>query len=98
MAGLGRASSAQIMKRLLCVIFLLAMVAAAPRYGDHQNLLYWLDEKGERHEVKSSEDWLKRREDILKQVQLGMGGMPKGKKGLLEMKGEEEAAVGGLWG
>src|SRR5438046_9394069 len=84
------------MKRLLWVILLLAMAGAAPRYGDHQNLMYWLDEKGERHEVKSAEDWLKRREDILKEVQLVMGEIPKREKGPLEMKVEEEAVVGEL--
>src|SRR5256884_3528881 len=92
----GRTDSGQIMKRLLCVILLLAMAGAAPRYGDHEYLMYWLDEKGERHEVRTTQDWLKRREDVLKAVQLVMGEMPKREKAPLEMKVEEETPLGEL--
>src|SRR6266850_4298890 len=88
------------MKRLareMCiVIWMLAMVGGAPRYGDHQDLMYWIDEKGERHEVRSKEDWLKRRGDILEALKLVMGEMPKREKMPLEMKEEEVVAVGAL--
>jgi hypothetical protein len=84
------------MNRLPCVIFLLAIIGAAPRNVDHQDLTYWLDEKGDRHEVRSPEDWLKRRESILKSVQLVMGETPNGQKVPLEMRVQEEAAVGEL--
>ncbi|HEV8608412.1 MAG TPA: alpha/beta fold hydrolase [Tepidisphaeraceae bacterium] len=89
------------MKRLawaLCIIVgMLSLGAAAPLYSDHQDLLYYLDEAGQRHEVRSKEDWLKRREHILAAVQVVMGEVPaKDKTPLLDMKQEEEAAVGEL--
>jgi len=53
------------MKRYLGVILMLAILGAAPRYVDHQNLMYWIDEKGERQEVKTFEDWGWRRAAVL---------------------------------
>src|SRR6185503_13560568 len=47
-------------------------------------------------EVKTKEDWEKRREQVLENVKLVMGQMPKREKVPLEMKQEEEAAVGEL--
>ena len=78
------------------VVVMLATAGTAPRYSDHQDLMYWLDENGTRHEVRTKEEWLKRREHILEAVQLVMGEMPKQEKVLLEMKQEEETAVGEL--
>jgi dienelactone hydrolase len=75
---------------------MLAMAGAAPRYEDHQDLMVWLDEKGERHEVKTREDWQKRREQVLEAVQLVMGPLPKRQNVPLEMKQEQEAMVGDL--
>ena len=47
-------------------------------------------------DVKTKEEWAKRRQEVLENVQLVMGQMPKGEKAPLEMKLEEEAAVGEL--
>jgi len=44
---------------------ILGIVGAAPRYSDHQDLMYWIDEKGERQEVKTFEDWGWRRAAVL---------------------------------
>ena len=35
--------------------------ASAPGYGEHDDLLYYLDGAGERRPVRTEEDWLKRR-------------------------------------
>src|SRR5436190_14077186 len=78
------------------VTLMVGMGGAAPRYGDHQDLMYWIDETGERHEVKNVQDWQKRREHVLENVKLVMGKMPAGEKTPLEMKVVEEAAVGEL--
>ena len=84
------------MRGIALVSLMLAVGGAAPRYLDHQDLMHWIDEKGERHEVKNAQDWQKRREHVLENVKLVMGIMPAGEKTPLEMKVEEEAAVGEL--
>src|SRR4051812_40165371 len=66
----------RLMWGICVVIGMLAMGGAAPRYIDHQDLMYWLDEKGKWHAVKTKEDWVKRREHIRSAVQLVMGEMP----------------------
>ena len=78
------------------VFAMLTLGGAAPRYSDHQDLMYWIDEKGERHVVKTIEDWGKRRTDILAAVKMVMGEMPRREKVPLEVRQEEEVRVGEL--
>ncbi len=47
-----------------------------PRYRDKLDLLYYLDAEGRRHPVKTPQDWEKRREHILANMQLVMGKLP----------------------
>src|SRR6266581_7359949 len=89
------------MKRLgnCLVIFLLAMGGAAPRYSDHQNLMYWIDEKGERREIKTIEEWGRRSEDVIEAVERVMGpsrSYEERDKLRLDVKQEEEVRVGDL--
>jgi dienelactone hydrolase len=73
-----------------------APTAPAPQYSDHQDLLYFLNQAGRRQPVQTTEDWLKRRGQILAAMQVVMGDLPQGEKVPLEMKQEEEVAVGEL--
>jgi len=45
-------------------------------YEEHQDLTYYLDREGRRHEIRSAADWEKRREHILANMQLVMGRLP----------------------
>lgn len=62
------------------VIFLLAGEAAkqnpAPFYPDKMKLLVWRDATGTEHPVTSPQDWQRRREHILANMQLVMGPLP----------------------
>jgi dienelactone hydrolase len=82
------------------VVLILAVVGAAPRYSDHQDLRYWLDEKGERHEVKTSDEWdALRRQHVIESVELVMGpcrSYEKRDELRLDVKQEEEVRVGDL--
>ena len=47
-----------------------------PRYADHQNLLYYLDAVGNRHPVRTKQDWAIRKRHILENMQIVMGRLP----------------------
>jgi pimeloyl-ACP methyl ester carboxylesterase len=49
---------------------------AAPRYSEHQDLTYYLDGKGARHQIKTLADWEVRRRHVLANMQLVMGPLP----------------------
>jgi predicted peptidase len=54
-----------------------AGTAEVPFYSDKQNLLYYLDGSGARHEVRDKADWEKRRHDILASMEIVMGPLPR---------------------
>jgi acetyl esterase/lipase len=84
------------MKRLALVVVLLAVAAAVPAaeppfYPDKAKLLVWRDAEGQEHPITKAEDWPKRREHILANMQLVMGPLPgKEKKVPLDVKVVEE--------
>jgi dienelactone hydrolase len=47
-----------------------------PFYQDKMNLLVWLDAQGQAHPVTSPEDWQRRRQHILQNMQRVMGPLP----------------------
>lgn len=49
---------------------------AAPFYPDKMKLLVWRDEQGAEHPVTNPQDWQRRREHILANMQLVMGPLP----------------------
>src|SRR5437016_5392808 len=53
-----------------------APVPSVPNYLDHHSLLVYADVHGQMHPVKSLDDWGKRREDILKEMEEVMGVLP----------------------
>ena len=53
-----------------------AGVTTPPFYADKQDLLYYLDGRGQRHEVRSKSDWNKRRRHILANMEQVMGPLP----------------------
>jgi len=54
-----------------------ALLTIAPReYPDHSDLTVWQDESGDLHPIKTAEDWLHRRADILRSMQQVMGRLP----------------------
>jgi hypothetical protein len=65
---------------LLGLVGSLLVVAAAtaqpPFYKDKADLLYWINESGQRVPVRSVADWQKRREHILAHMQEVMGPLP----------------------
>lgn len=66
-------------------------------YPEHQNLRYYLDSSGQRHEIHSVADWEKRRQGILTNMQAVMGALPDvSKKVPLDVKPLEEVKVGDL--
>jgi len=71
------------MRLRFCFLFWLALasVIAAPAskppfYADKQDLLFYLDARGERHPVRTSADWEHRRKDIVANMELVMGPLP----------------------
>src|SRR3954452_2649282 len=50
--------------------------AATPFYPDKMNLLVWRDAQGGEHEIQSPQDWSRRREHILANIQAVMGPLP----------------------
>ena len=46
------------------------------RYKEHQDLSYYLDGDGKRHEIKTESDWRNRHKHILANLQLVMGRLP----------------------
>lgn len=59
---------------LLCGV--VAVAADPPFYQDKFNLLHYLDVSGEPQEVRNKQDWWKRREHILANMQVVMGPVP----------------------
>jgi len=75
----------------------LLLAGAAPWYADKRQLLYWLDAAGERHDVRTAEDWARRREHILSNLQTVMGPLPgEARRVPLEPRTEQEERVGGV--
>lgn len=66
---------------LLCLIWLglagLSGAGSPPFYSDKDDLLYYLDQHGGRHAVKTKGDWRKRRQHILANMELVMGELPR---------------------
>jgi dienelactone hydrolase len=48
-----------------------------PFYAGKDDLLYYLDGAGRRHDVRSKRDWTKRRRDIAANMELVMGALPR---------------------
>jgi len=69
-----------MMRRLgwfyLCATALFA-AGPAPFYQDKQDLLYYLDAGGKRHEVRNKSDWGRRRAHIVANMERVMGPLPK---------------------
>jgi dienelactone hydrolase len=55
----------------------MAFDADAPIYREHQDLSYYLDGHGNRHAIRSTDDWAIRRVQILSQMQTVMGPLPR---------------------
>jgi len=55
---------------------LLLRAAEPPFYPDKMNLLVWRDAHGAEHPITSAEDWARRREHILQNMQRVMGPLP----------------------
>src|SRR5438034_551218 len=53
---------------------------APPFYPDKTKLLVWRDADGNEHPIKSKENWSKRRQHILQNMQLVMGALPDAKQ------------------
>jgi dienelactone hydrolase len=94
-------------KRTIALILTAAAVAAAavvqivvadepaPLYSEHQDLGYYLDTKGGRHEVKTVADWEIRRRHIVANMQLAMGPLPdRSRLAPLETRELESVKVG----
>jgi pimeloyl-ACP methyl ester carboxylesterase len=61
-------------------VFALVCTASAadpPAYEDHQDLLYYLDDQGQREPVDSIEDWEKRRAHVVAHMESVMGKLPR---------------------
>src|SRR5712672_3368142 len=68
----------------------------APLYPEHQNLLYYLDNAGQKHPVKTVADWEIRRQHILANMQIVMGPVPPASKKVpLDPKILEEVQLAG---
>jgi acetyl esterase/lipase len=66
-------------------------------YPEHQDLSYYLDARGQRHAIKSTADWEKRRQHILANMQVVMGPLPDpSKKVPLDVNAIEEVKIGDL--
>jgi len=92
-----------LMKRFLFVVFVVWSTARlmagenAPLYPEHQNLLYFLDETGNKQIVKTVADWETRKRHVLAHMQTVMGPLPKPLKPVsLSVETLEEKPVGGI--
>lgn len=74
----------------------LLVVPAEPFYPDKARLLVWIDDHGREQQVRSKEDWAKRRAHILANMQEAMGRLPdRAKKPPLAVQyGEEHRGNG----
>jgi lysophospholipase L1-like esterase/dienelactone hydrolase len=69
----------------------------AVAYGEHQDLGYYVDKSGERHQIATADDWNVRREHIQDNLQLVMGRLPgKDQRVPLDVRVSEENRDGGL--
>jgi pimeloyl-ACP methyl ester carboxylesterase len=90
--------------QLVCATVLgLSMCAAihadepAPTYPEHQNLSYYLDAAGQKHDVKTVADWEIRRRHVLANMQVVMGPLPDASKKVpLDVQRGDEVNVGTL--
>jgi len=64
------------MRGILFTLAISACAAPPPFYPDKNDLLYYLDNTGARHEVRSRRDWARRRSHILANMELVMGALP----------------------
>ncbi|MSU73285.1 MAG: acetylxylan esterase [Opitutus sp.] len=60
----------------LGAVSLATSVAAAPFYPDKNDLLYYLDQTGARHPVATQQEWNRRRNDVIANMQVVMGPLP----------------------
>jgi dienelactone hydrolase len=68
-----------------------------PRYAEHQHLLYYLDQEGQKHSVGTVADWEIRRRHILAGMQQVMGELPGSTRRVpLDVSLIEEVRVGKL--
>lgn len=69
--------------------------ATAPDYKEHQDLSYYLTKEGQKHAIRSPDDWETRRQHILAHVQRVMGKLPQPDKPVpLDVKELESVHVG----
>jgi dienelactone hydrolase len=70
--------------RILITLSLFAvagpLAAEPPAYPDKTNLLVWKDADGKDHPIRTADDWAKRRQHILDNMQLVMGPLPEASK------------------
>jgi dienelactone hydrolase len=64
------------MRAILFTLAISACAAPPPFYADKNDLLYYLDSAGVRHEVRSKREWAKRRGHIRANMELVMGALP----------------------
>jgi acetyl esterase/lipase len=50
--------------------------SAAPVYPDKMNLMVWLDSQGREHPIRDAQDWQRRREHIVANMEKVMGALP----------------------
>jgi dienelactone hydrolase len=72
--GLGRI---KLVRTLILLVISVAATAKPPFYAEKSDLLYWLDAKGARHPVRSPGDWKHRRRDVVANMELVMGPLPR---------------------
>ncbi len=71
--------------------------AEPPFYADKMNLLVWLDAEGKAHTVENLQDWQRRREHILANMQRVMGPLPGDDRRVpLDVKAVERETLPGL--
>src|SRR5262245_53489105 len=74
-------------------LLLRCMADDSPLYTEKRQLFYYLDGTGIRHPVRTRSDWHKRRDQILANMQLVMGPLPKRKKMPLDVVVLEEVRL-----
>jgi hypothetical protein len=82
----------KVLPALVSMLAATAALAAPPFYADKSKLLVYQDDKGKELEVKTPEDWKKRRAHILLGMQEAMGPLPSDKdKVALDVKYTDES-------
>jgi hypothetical protein len=80
---------------LLAAASSLAEDATVPDYQEHQDLSYYLTRDGQKHTIKTKDEWETRRQHILAHVQRVMGRLPRPDKPVsLDVKELESVRVG----